>query len=242
MNIVQTNNVIMLSAAVLAALSLTACGGASVPASEAANPTALPIVGEADTTGVVIKSRASFTISTDKASFAQKIFNQIFPIAYAASGSQAVTVVNAPNVSMTLDSSQWLLPAITNAVLDFGNLTISALQDNNLSVCGANGKQKCNNAVIRVYTTGQSGAGMWNSAEGYGMPMTAGLVNNASSTVGLEIANAVTVQTQAISNGTHVLRQSDFTTQPKYNVKSDFTNAGAGSYSTTIVIDYGVSL
>jgi hypothetical protein len=229
------------TASLMLIITLTACGRASIL--EQTPLVDLPPIGSVGADGIVSKSRATITVNTVNQGLAQKMLNHIFPVAFAASGQQQVTIVNAANVAMTLDASQWFIPTINSAPLDFGNLSINSLQDNNLSVCGSNGKQKCNNAVIRIYTSGQTGAGVWNSVDGYGMPITAALVNTvAVGTVGLNSANSVTLQTQAISSNTHVLRQTDFTVTPKYNVKSDFTNAGAGTYSTTVVIDYGLSI
>ena len=91
----------------------------------------------------------------------------------------------------------------------------------------------------RTYTTGVAGAGIWNAADGYGAPLTTG---SPASTIGLGTTGAVNVQSYTIPSNKNVLNLSDFTGSPKYTFAADFTNAGAGTYSTTLVIEYGLSL
>jgi hypothetical protein len=70
--------------------------------------------------------------------------------------------------------------------------------------------------------------------------MTASL--SSPLTVGLGAANAAVMQTISIAATKRVVRLSDFSPMPNYNIKFDFTDAGAGDYSTTIVLEYGLSL
>jgi hypothetical protein len=127
----------------------------------------------------------------------------------------------------------------SNNVVDFGYLAISGLSDNNLRVCGAAGNERCGTAQIRMYTTGVAGAGIWNDADAWGAPITAALEGTeATGTVGLDVAGAVVLQSVAIPATTRVLRLSDITPAPRYNVKADFTDAGAGTYTTTLVLEY----
>jgi hypothetical protein len=150
-----------------------------------------------------------------------------------------ITVVNAPSTSMTLDSSGWVVPTIENAVVDFGYLAISALSDNNLRVCGAAGNMKCGNAQIRTYTTGRPGPGIWNDEDAYGAPISATMdPATPGAIVGLDPAGAVVLQSVAIPANMHRLKLSDFTPAPRYNYKADFTDAGAGTYTTTLVVEY----
>jgi hypothetical protein len=58
-------------------------------------------------------------------------------------------------------------------------------------------------------------------------------------TVGLGAANAAVVQKISIAANKHVLHLSDFPSS-QYQMRTDFTEAGAGSYSTTLVIEYGL--
>ena len=93
-----------------------------------------------------------------------------------------------------------------------------------------------------MYAGGQAGAGLWNSAEAYGVPVTAQLESSANvQTLNTE-SSKTTVQTYTIPTSLKVLRQSNFANTLKYNVASDFTNAGSGSFATTIVVEYGLSL
>jgi hypothetical protein len=155
------------------------------------------------------------------------------------SGSQPVSVTLASSTSMTIDNSKFTVPAISNAVLSFGSLLVNTLHDNNLNVCGTDGKTKCGTALLRAYTSGVAGAGLWNATDGYGAPITASLTNPL--TVGLGAAGAAIMQTFAIPASKHVIQLKDFTATPSYAISVDFTLAGAGSYSTTLVIEYGLT-
>lgn len=156
--------------------------------------------------------------------------------------SEPITVIESPQTSITLNNSDFSPPTITPNVLNFGYLGLSSLLDNDLQVCGTNGNQKCNTALIRIYTTGVAGAGLYNSAGGYGAPLLVSQGTDTPSVVGLGAANAVVLQTYAIPRTTNVLRLTDFSPTPLYNIQADFTNAGTGSYETTIVIEYDLSL
>ncbi|MGK5084779.1 hypothetical protein WDW37_15905 [Bdellovibrionota bacterium FG-1] len=194
----------------------------SLPTIDAVNP------GD----GVVVKARASFDARSGKGSFSALT---------AATGAQNVSVVNSPSTSMTIDASQWVIPNISMAILDFGVLALGDLKDNNLNLCGANGTTHCGTAMIRMYTTGQAGAGMWNGVDQFGAPISAGLVGGAGASVGLNAAAAVVLQTATIAANKHVFKLADFAVAPKYDVKVDFTNAGAGTYATTIVIEFALA-
>jgi hypothetical protein len=139
---------------------------------------------------------------------------------------------------MSVDSSEWIMPTVSNNVVDFGFLAISGLTDNNLRVCG-NGRQRCTSAQIRMYTTGVNGAGVWNEEDQWGAPITASLAGTEpTGTVGLDVAGAAVLQSVAIPANMRILRLADFVPAPRYNVKADFTEAGAGTYTTTVVLEY----
>lgn len=188
-----------------------------------------PLMGTPD--DLVVRSRAEFTVTAGSGarSFRANV-----------SQTQPVTVTNAAATSMTLDNSGFVPPTISNAMMDFGNLAISALSDNDLKVCGAGGNQKCGTALIRIFTTGTAGAGLFNSADNYGVPLTAALTTPL--TIGLNAAAAAVMQTISIPANKRVVRLSDFSPTPSYNVKADFTDAGTGSFSTTIVVEYALAL
>lgn len=150
-----------------------------------------------------------------------------------------VSVINSASTSMTVSTTGFIVPKITNAVLNFGNLQVLQLFDNNLDLCGTAGNQKCTTALIRMYTTGTPLAGLYNSTDNVGMPILAGLTQPLS-TVGLAVANANILQTYKIPSTQHVMALSDFPS-PTYLVNSDFTQAGAGTYSTTLVLEYALA-
>jgi hypothetical protein len=65
---------------------------------------------------------------------------------------------------------------------------------------------------------------------------------NFTGVAGLGSANAVIVQTlTGIPNNKNVIRHTDFSPTPTFNIDGDFTNAGAGSYSTTVVVEYALA-
>jgi hypothetical protein len=136
---------------------------------------------------------------------------------------------------LTLDKSEFLTPTISNAVIDFGYLKLSTLLDTSLSVCGSNGKKKCNKAFIRTYTIGTPKAGIYNSKDDFGAPLTAG--QTSLSSVGLNSTGSLTLQSITIPSNKSIITNADFPNS-KYRYKADFTEAGAGTYSTTIVVEY----
>lgn len=160
-------------------------------------------------------------------------------VRFANPTSVPVSYVYVANATMTVNTSG-IVAALSGDTLDLGEATITNLRDNNLKVCGVHEDTKCTTALILIYTSGTAAAGMYNSTDGYGVPIVAGLSTLA--TVGLARANAAVVQTQAIPGNKNQFRDSDFSTTPTYQIESDFSNAGAGSYSTTLVIEYGLSL
>jgi hypothetical protein len=193
-----------------------------------------PEIGKPDASGAVIKARAVYEVSSDGTSFTGRQVQSVTN----ATASVPVTVTSASSASMSLSTTLFVVPPISTELLDFGFIQISGLNDNDLRVCGTNGNQKCGTASIRMYTTGTAGAGLYNSTDGYGAPIQAG--QSTLATVGLGSANAATMQSISIASNKNVVKLSDFT-NPKYNVKVDFSNAGAGSYSTTMVVEYILS-
>lgn len=156
------------------------------------------------------------------------------------SKSKIIIITNPKATTMSLDDSLFTVPVVDSDSEDFGYLAIGDLRDNDLNVCGASGNQKCGKAVIRLYTIGMPGAGLWNQLDGYGIPLTAGLTGPV--VVGLGQANAVQMQMITIGPTKRVVRLADFPTPPKYNIKADFSDAGAGDFQTTLVVEYGLAL
>jgi hypothetical protein len=223
-------------------LMLTGCGNGNLNPVASVIPVSLAPVGTQDSNGIFIKSRAAITLYGDTPSLAAVMMKNLLPSAYALTGAQGVTVVNSGSSTMTLDATAFLLPKISNAALNFGSLAVTNLFDNSLSVCGSKANQKCGNAVIQMYTTGQAGAGLWNSVEGYGVPVNAQLDSGSTVQTLNTDASKTIVQSYSIPTNVRTLRQSNFANALKYNVTSDFTNAGSGSFTTTIVVEYGLTL
>ena len=206
----------------LIAVVLTGCGSENEP-----GPTDVLGFHEDD---VVIRARAELQVNVSEGRF---------EIRGNQSSTLPVNVTLATNTAMVVDTSQFKIPTISNAPLEFGTLEVTSLTDNQLNVCGTGGTTKCTKALLRVYTTGVAGAGLWNTADAYGMPLTATLTT--PKTVGLNVAGAAVMQQISLAASKHVVALADFSTAPKYAFKSDFSNAGAGSYSTTIVLEYALA-
>lgn len=181
----------------------------------------------------VVKARAVLQVSSEAEAQGLSVGT------FATNTTVPVTVVMSGSTRVTFDTTGFKIPTLTNDVLDFGLIKVTDLSDNNLAVCGVSGTTQCTKAVIRVYTSGVAGSGLWNAAAGYGLPINVNF-NSTTTAVGLAAANAAIVQTATIAPTTHALRLAAFTPVPQYNVSIDFTNAGVGTYSTNLVIEYGL--
>lgn len=175
------------------------------------------------------------------------IMSLILPnaIAYSGSTPPSATLTGiaynnpATLVGFSLDLSGLAAGSVTNDLLSYGNLAIAGLDDNNLKVCPSSGQansgtQKCNKAKIRLYSTTGSADGVLRHTDGYDIPvLVAGLP------VGVGVANAAYVQSYTIAANKNRLRASDLTGQTaNFPVSIDLSNAGAGSYSATIIVEY----
>jgi hypothetical protein len=217
----------------LALVQLSACGKQPDAAS---SPIELPITSPID--GSVVKARATLELSVGDSSPAQGLSaGAKNTLMVTTSGSQSISTTLSPLMTFTLSNSLFSVPAnpTPNAIDDFGFLQLTALADNTLDVCGTNSTNHCGNAIIRAYTTGTAGAGLWNTTDAFGAPITMG--NSTLATVGLNVAGALALQQLPIPSTKHTVNLADFP-NPKYDVKVNFTNAGAGAYSTTLVIEY----
>ena len=93
--------------------------------------------------------------------------------------------------------------------------------------------------MIRTYTTGRTGAVVWNDVDQYGAPISTSLDGMPPmGIVGLNPEGAYILEQIEIPASKHVVRVSDFAPPPRFNYQADFTDAGAGTYSTTLVIEY----
>lgn len=140
----------------------------------------------------------------------------------------------AANVRFDVDTSGFLEPSDPEEVESYGVLDISDLRDNDLSACGANQDERCTVAGIRVYTTGTPGAGLWNAEEGYGIPIL-----TDGNEIGLAGGGEQVVASFSIDRR-RVVRLADFNRGQGVSIPIDvdFTDAGAGTFATTLVVEY----
>ena len=164
----------------------------------------------------------------------------LMPKAYAASDvSSNVVYSNAASVTFTVNTANLIAGGFTGTTLSLGSFTITALSDNNLDLCG-NGHQKCTTALLDVYTMG-SQAGFINTSDPnpYGVP-----VYTSSENPGVQAPlNSPGVDIETVSGmptNKHKVNLSDFPTV-LFNVSSDFSNAGSGSYQMTFVVEYALA-
>lgn len=216
--------------ALVGLVAFAGCGPAGTSAISASHQDGSQQAPPNESLDGLVKGRALLTLDLAAGAFS--------PL--ATSGTIPVQIVNDASTTFTLDVSRFAIPRAANAVLDFGSVAVGGLFDNDLRRCGTNGNAKCTKAFLRMFTTGVAGAGLYNAAGGYGMPITAGLSGATAQTVGLEVANSVVLQTITIAANKNVLRLLDFAPVPAFLIKSDFSDAGAGSYSTTLVLEYGL--
>jgi hypothetical protein len=149
------------------------------------------------------------------------------------SESQAIGGQVSPSVSFALSNANFVTPEAVG-IASYGSLDVTELRDNALRVCGTSGDQMCAAAHIRIYTTGTPMPGLYSDSEGYGAPILTG-----AQTIGLGPAGAATLASVAIG-AKRVLKLSDFTavTPLLVPVAVDFSSAPAGTYRSTLVVEY----
>lgn len=158
------------------------------------------------------------------------------------SRGQTFSPAAAARTELVWDTTGFKVPAVSNQLLNFGIVRLLSIYDNDLKVCGKNANQKCEKALIRIYSKGTSGAGLYNEADQYGIPVKVVASGSGTFTVPLSQVNAVVVHTYPIPKNAKDLDFKDLGNLVNYQFTSDFTNAGAGSFTTTIVIEYALSL
>jgi hypothetical protein len=215
-------------------LLLSSCGRPSRGGSlNQAPPVNEPLADES-----IVIGRASLRVTLGDSNYA-KVMNFVIPMAYANPATQPVTVVLAPNTQLSVSDANFTIPALSNTIINFGTLDVTSLYTNDLKKCGPNANQKCTKALIRVYTSDAAGAGFWNDADGYGVPLLAGGAI-AEAEVGLGAANAHMVQQINIPTNKNTVTLADFGS-PEINIKGNFANAGSGTYSTTINVEFALA-
>ncbi len=154
--------------------------------------------------------------------------------------AQAPVTVTVQNDSrFEVDASQFGAPeTLTYDSLSFGSLLITDFFNNDLRICGSNGRTKCGRLQIRMYTDQAGGAGLYNGDHGYGLPVYAKLLGTATDLeLGWTQAQSQVVQEVVIPASKNVVRVGDFALVPQYDIHIDFTNAGVGSYETEVVLE-----
>lgn len=179
---------------------------------------------------VIVRGRAEVTVTGSSENQPHKDLG-----GQAATGSTTVTYTNAAAVNFTINVAALVAGAFTGNTLSLGHVDLSTLSDNNLKICNPGGNTKCTQAIIRTYSTGTV-QGFVNTVDSYGLPLFAGTLAPTTA-IGLNTTGAVQLQTYIIPITDHKVTIADFTTTA-YNVTSDFSNAGAGNYSVTLVLEY----
>ena len=216
--------------AVLLALLMASCGGVERVDKRTYR------TGNTTDWKVIDRAVVSAQITTDYSSMAAVI---------NASTTTVVTYTVAEAKTFNLDLAA-LVPAEINDgdTLSFGTIEVDNLKVNKLKQCGPGDDQKCTSAIVRVYTEEVVGfpgiSGMVNKDEGYSVPINAG-EGSPSESVGLTDTNAAIVDSYTIPANDRKLRPNDFNGMT-YVLESDFSNAGAGDYEATIVIELAVGL
>lgn len=151
-----------------------------------------------------------------------------------ASSNAPIGATVTAAVTFSVSTANFVEPTNPIDSASYGSLDVTALRDNSLRVCGPNANQKCTTGAIRIYTTGTAGPGLWNTVEQYGLPITSG-----ADTIGLAPAGAYVKATAAIGNK-NILKLSDFTVAANIPipVAVNFADAAAGTYASTMVIEY----
>ncbi len=148
--------------------------------------------------------------------------------------STSMTATIAAAVTFTVEGTNFQAPANPEDIASYGTLDVTDLRDNSMRECGIDGRTRCTTGAIRVYTTGTSGSGLWNDVEQYGLPITSG-----TNSVGLEPTNAFIAATANIGR-INVLKLSHFNVGANLQIPIavDFSDAAAGSYATTLIVEY----
>jgi len=127
----KTKKFVLTAAMSVFALSMSGGGGSGSGSGNVSQPKQS---GQGSELPFVLKSRSVFAVTMPSSSLLSIM---------STSTAVPISVVNAPNSSMTVDVSGFRAPSITNAVLKFGSIRITGLDDNNLTVCGTNCQTAC---------------------------------------------------------------------------------------------------
>jgi hypothetical protein len=162
---------------------------------------------------IIVRSRAITTFGMQNSDFRGVLsMNQ----------GTTITFANPANSSMTLNTSALVVPTITQSVLSFGNIGLSALTDNDLKVCGGGGNTKCTKAYLQAYISTD-----------WGLPTTVKALTMSTSPTTLETLN--------IPANKNTVNLSDFSTV-SWPVTISTLDASAGNYSTQLIIQYALGL
>lgn len=187
--------------------------------------------------GLIIRGMATFNFQCSSVS------SQCYQVdgmakKFASNATFTPTFTVAANTNMTATGTFALGTETAALTTPLGSITLTSLTDNNVKQCGAAHNVQCTQALIEIYTTGTV-AGLVNTTDNYGLPITGQWNVSAVQNIGLAIANAGVMQTFTIPATTHRVSLSNFPT-PTYNIVANSANAEAGTYSMSITIVYGL--
>jgi hypothetical protein len=220
--------------------------GCSNPQKPSSNPASLPPVTNITPEQTYVKGSVQFDLTSTPQS---SQLSQLKTVSRSQSNCTHGQCVDFSNLtvnnsgltefSLIQSQSQQTFPFTTqNANLGvILTLQVGQLFDNNLNSCGG---QKCDLALIRIYTTNAAQPGLYNSLTQQAIPLTVTGPNDPTpANIGLNIPNATIIQEQAIPAIQQVinLATGDFSNS-NYQLNADFTQAGAGTYTAHVVVEY----
>lgn len=203
--------------------------------------------------GFVTIATATLDISQEKEQLVSSLFRKYGPISYAYAqtsvGNATASVTYTLSSGVTFTVTETLSsPSLVGDNLNLGSITITGLDTRDLRICGS-GSQKCNLAVIRVYTSPvlvpagfEDLSGLVNTSYLQDRESAPLMVNKPAlnSNVGLGVANSTQVQTYTIPNNSNRLQLVSFPT-PVYEFSANLENSGIGVYKARITIELALN-
>jgi hypothetical protein len=141
---------------------------------------------------------------------------------------QPVTAELGAQLDFLVDINNWYIPKCSS-LTEIGTLTISSIRDNELNQCGPLENEKCRTAVFQMYLGGTDASARF-------------FVQSPELSLSeLQIDSPIIFDTITIPQDRHVLQLSDSNTGPRVTVYAYCQSPLPSDYSTSIVIEYGLS-